>query len=195
MLREILCLLGLAFCAPAQADVSAHTIINVLRQTDDDTEARLAALGSLYDSVQVQLDREDGRFGPVFVAGLYRGQVQKATLRCDTFVAPETVTSVVPNNPRFDALARAALTDGIRSRLSCTFLYLDKEREARAFQTGAEIWAEHNLGALTPDPGPRSATARLVHDPEAGETLSIIRSDGGPVTTVVLLWLADLKED
>ena len=191
MLRELLCTLTLLLCDPVQADVSAHTIMNLLRQTEGRADYTIPALGAFYESVRVESDSDDA----VLMALLYRADHHKATLRCDTFLHPDAVNSAPDNNPKFEALLRAPLHDTHRARLSCTFSYFDDPERLRAFLTGAEIWAEHNLGELRPDPGPRGSKARIAHSAQTGETLGIISLADGPAPSAVLLWLADLSEE
>lgn len=179
MWRDVLCAIGLGFCEPAQADVSAHTILNLLRQTAGEPEHTAAAMGAFYEDVQVL---KEG-----LQLSLIRAGVQKATLDCKTISGPLELETTL--NPKFLTALHAPFPPDTTARLFCTFDYTDGIEEMRAFVTGAEIWAEHALGPLIDDAGPRNEAARLSMHPTSGEVVSVFTTDD----SAVLLWIYDLK--
>lgn len=76
MLRELLCTIGIA-CGAVQPDVSGHTIMNLLDQTQGDPELMVPALGSLYEDVKILQQDATG-----LVLDLWREDQPMAATQC-----------------------------------------------------------------------------------------------------------------
>ena len=126
MWRDILRRLGMSPDEPVQPDVSAHTILNLLLQTEGREDLLIPALGSLYE--RVLSNSFDGEGAPQrgLSLDLRRAQQPYAALIC-LYDGPSG--SDVPAT-------------------QCTFTYWDPADEVSAFLQQASGWAVQHLGTL-----------------------------------------------
>lgn len=184
MLRDLLCALGFA-CAPVQPDVSAHTILNMLVQTNGAEEFLLPALGSLYEEVQIVGRSQEG---PQFIAvHLKRGQRSPAQLRCNIFREAAALDGTVPEKV---AQHIARPVDGARSH--CFFSYIDDADHVLEFMMQAEMWAEAHVGPLQSDEFAGLDEVLSAARPAGDQSLSVVWSGPKPVATATVHLVVDL---
>lgn len=148
MLKDILCWIGLATCEPVQPDVSAHTILNMLVQTEGRAELLLPALGSLYEEVEVHAKTSEAGKDTIKV-DLGRDGRRFAMLSCKRLYDKTLEAEREKHQTAFSLWAdarRSPLGPGYSARATCHFSYEDGKEENLAFLAGAEHWGTTTIG-------------------------------------------------
>ncbi len=157
MLKDILCWIGLATCEPVQPDVSAHTILNMLIQTEGRAELLLPALGSLYEEVtDFEKQLPDG-IQSVTIS-LRRDDEQKAILKCSRMTAHGAALAALDSNKLWPKNAMLVpFGENKTTRSFCQFTYFDDFEYTQAFEDQGTDWATAQFGKLNTSPPEQKA--------------------------------------
>jgi len=181
---------GLAACEDPQPDVSAHTILNLIAQTEGQIDILPLTLGALYEHVHV-LYKSDTATAKTITIQLGRDNTEDiAQLHCDTFFnAPRAPYPVIDT---LNTLIIQPIPPEHR-RVVCQFTYSDQTNRVQNFLTQAEMWSLSHIGETKTATQENAHSAKIAQAGSPTRALSLIHQTLENSHAAELVFLIDLR--